>query len=138
MTGWISLFAIPLVALGSWIFEDDQWLALHQASWAGWGAGVYTALMSSIAAYGLWYRLLQKHPVSRVVPLTLLLSTALLPGRLVLAASLSLGRPVGRCAVAGWSAAVSRARPPQRPHSLLQMPDTYRSAGPKPRSPPHY
>ncbi|MDF3918324.1 EamA family transporter [Salinicola salarius] len=73
MTGWISLFAIPLVALGSWIFEDDQWLALHQASWAGWGAVVYTALMSSIAAYGLWYWLLQKHPVSRVVPLTLLM-----------------------------------------------------------------
>lgn len=73
MTGWISLFAIPLVALGSWIFEDDQWLALHQASWAGWGAVVYTAVMSSIAAYGLWYWLLQKHPVSRVVPLTLLM-----------------------------------------------------------------
>ncbi|MEC8918250.1 MAG: EamA family transporter [Pseudomonadota bacterium] len=73
MTGWISLFAIPLVALGSWIFEDDQWLALRQASWAGWGAVVYTAVMSSIAAYGLWYRLLQKHPVSRVVPLTLLM-----------------------------------------------------------------
>lgn len=73
MTGWISLFAIPLVALGSWIFEDDQWLALRQASWAGWGAVVYTAVMSSIAAYGLWYRLLQQHPVSRVVPLTLLM-----------------------------------------------------------------
>ncbi|MED5499503.1 MAG: EamA family transporter [Pseudomonadota bacterium] len=73
MTGWISLFAIPLVALGSWIFEDDQWLALRQASWAGCGAVVYTAVMSSIAAYGLWYRLLQKHPVSRVVPLTLLM-----------------------------------------------------------------
>lgn len=73
MTGWISLFAIPLVGLGSALFESGQWQAIHNAGWAGWGAVVYTAVMSSIAAYGLWYRLLQKHPVSRVVPLTLLM-----------------------------------------------------------------
>ncbi|WP_251977804.1 DMT family transporter [Salinicola avicenniae] len=73
MTGWLSLFAIPLVALGSALLEDNQWQALAQASWTGWGAVVYTALMSSIAAYGMWYWLLQKHPVSRVVPLTLLM-----------------------------------------------------------------
>lgn len=73
MTGWIALFAIPLVGLGSALFEDGQWTAIRHAGWAGWGAVVYTAVMSSIAAYGLWYRLLQKHPVSRVVPLTLLM-----------------------------------------------------------------
>lgn len=73
MTGWLSLFAIPLVAMGSGLFEHDQWLAIRQAGWAGWGAVIYTAVMSSIAAYGLWYTLLQKHPVSRVVPLTLLM-----------------------------------------------------------------
>lgn len=73
MTGWLSLFAIPLVAIGSGIFEDNQWQAIRDAGLAGWGTVVYTAVMSSIAAYGLWYRLLQKHPVSRVVPLTLLM-----------------------------------------------------------------
>ncbi|GHB19360.1 DMT family transporter [Salinicola rhizosphaerae] len=73
MTGWLSLFAIPLVGIGSWLVEDDQWQAIQHAGLAGWGAVVYTAVMSSIAAYGLWYWLLQKHPVSRVVPLTLLM-----------------------------------------------------------------
>ncbi|WP_353979953.1 EamA family transporter [Salinicola endophyticus] len=73
LTGWIALFATPLVALGSALFESGQWQAIQHAGWAGWGAVVYTAVMSSIAAYGLWYRLLQKHPVNRVVPLTLLM-----------------------------------------------------------------
>ena len=29
--------------------------------------------MSSILAYGLWYALLRRHPINRVVPLTLLM-----------------------------------------------------------------
>lgn len=73
LAGWIALFAIPQVALGTWLFEDDQLAALGAAGPSGWGAVFYTAVMSSILAYGLWYRLLQKHPVSRVVPLSLLM-----------------------------------------------------------------
>lgn len=73
LAGWIALFAIPQVALGTWLFEDDQLAALGAAGMSGWGAVFYTAVMSSIVAYGLWYRLLQKHPVSRVVPLSLLM-----------------------------------------------------------------
>lgn len=73
MAGWIALFATPQVALGSLLFESGQWDAIKSAGLGGWGAVFYTALMSSIVAYGLWYRLLQKHPVSRVVPLSLLM-----------------------------------------------------------------
>ena len=73
LAGWIALFAIPQVALESWLFENDQLAALAAAGASGWGAVFYTAVMSSIVAYGLWYRLLQKHPVSRVVPLSLLM-----------------------------------------------------------------
>lgn len=102
MTGWISLFAIPLVATGSWLFEDDQWHALQNAGLAGWGAVVYTALMSSIAAYGLWYRLLQKHPVSRVVPLTLLM-----PVFAVILGVWLLGDPLGINKMAGGAMVVA-------------------------------
>ncbi len=72
LAGWVALFAIPQVALGSWLFESDHLAALRGAGWAGWGAVFYTAVMSSIVAYGLWYGLLRRHPVNRVVPLTLL------------------------------------------------------------------
>lgn len=72
LAGWVALFAVPQVALGSWLFEQQQWQAITQASWLGWGAVAYTAIMSSIAAYGIWYALLRRHPVNRVVPMTLL------------------------------------------------------------------
>ncbi|MGM8851566.1 DMT family transporter [Salinicola halophyticus] len=102
LTGWISLFAIPLVALGSWLFEDHQWQAIQQAGWAGWGAVVYTAVMSSIAAYGLWYWLLQKHPVSRVVPLTLLM-----PVFAVILGVWLLGDPLGFNKLAGGAMVIA-------------------------------
>ncbi|RAW08546.1 EamA family transporter [Halomonas elongata] len=72
LAGWVALFAIPQVALGSWWLERDQLAALGDAGWIGWGAVFYTAVMSSIVAYGAWYGLLRRHPVNRVVPLTLL------------------------------------------------------------------
>ncbi|MGC3872657.1 DMT family transporter [Halomonas sp. GXIMD04776] len=96
LAGWIALFAIPQVALGSWIFENDQLAVLSRASWAGWGAVFYTAVMSSIVAYTLWYRLLQKHPVSRVVPLSLLMPVfAVLLGMWLLGDSLGINKLAG-------------------------------------------
>lgn len=76
LAGWVALFAVPQVALGSLLFERGQVEAIVNAGWAGWGAVLYTAVMSSIAAYGLWYGLLRRHPVNRVVPLTLLVPVA--------------------------------------------------------------
>src|SRR5699024_8396900 len=66
LAGWVALFAIPQVALGSWWLERDQLAALGDAGWIGWGAVFYTAVMSSIVAYGAWYGLLRRHPVNRV------------------------------------------------------------------------
>ncbi|AMD01374.1 DMT family transporter [Halomonas chromatireducens] len=72
LAGWVALFAIPQVGLGSWWFESGQMEAISQAGLFGWGAVLYTAVMSSIVAYGLWYGLLRRHAVSRLAPLSLL------------------------------------------------------------------
>ncbi|MBZ0329511.1 EamA family transporter [Halomonas sp. ANAO-440] len=72
LAGWVALFAIPQVGLGSWWFESGQMEAISQAGLFGWGAVFYTAVMSSIVAYGLWYGLLRRHAVSRLAPLSLL------------------------------------------------------------------
>lgn len=72
LAGWVALFATPQVALGSWGFEQGQFEAIAEAGWQAWGAVFYTAVMSSILAYGIWYGLLRRHPVNRVVPLVLL------------------------------------------------------------------
>lgn len=90
LAGWVALLAAPQVAIGSWLFETHQWQAMAQASWLGWGAMAYTAIMSSIVAYGTWYALLRRHPVNRVVPMTLLT-----PVFAVGLGALLLGDPLG-------------------------------------------
>ncbi len=102
LAGWVALFATPQVALGSWWFEQGQGRALAGAGWAGWGAVFYTAVMSSIVAYGLWYGLLRRHPVNRVVPLTLLM-----PVLAVLLGAALMGDSLGPHKLAGGGLVIS-------------------------------
>jgi len=71
LTGWMSLLAVPQVALWSLLFEDDHLDAFATAGWVGWGAALYVAVMASIVAYSTWYGLLARHRVSALVPFTL-------------------------------------------------------------------
>ncbi|MCH4562497.1 EamA family transporter [Halomonas sp. EGI 63088] len=113
LAGWVALFAVPQVALGSLLFEHDHLEAMRRAGWAGWGAVVYTAVMSSILAYGLWYGLLRRHPVNRVVPMTLLVPVlAVLLGVLLLGDTLGIHKLAGGgLVVAGIALIVLRFRP---------------------------
>ncbi len=72
LSGWMSLFAFPQTALWSWLTEEGQMQAIASAGYQTWIALLYTAVASSIIAYGLWYWLLRRHPVSHVVPFSLL------------------------------------------------------------------
>ncbi|QEA40728.1 EamA family transporter [Pistricoccus aurantiacus] len=96
LAGWMALFAVPQLILESWWFESGQLSAMQEAGWAGWGAVFYTAVMSSIVAYGIWYGLLRRHPINRVVPLTLLIPVgAVLLGVLLLDEGLGLNKLLG-------------------------------------------
>ncbi len=68
----MSLFAAPMLLALSLAVEDGQVQAMAQAGWAGWGAVVFTALLASITAYTLWYRLISRYDMNQVVPFTLL------------------------------------------------------------------
>ncbi|MFE8147148.1 EamA family transporter [Brenneria goodwinii] len=72
MSGWLSFFAIPIVGAASLIFEYDQLTSLIHSSWRGWFAVLYSAIGSSVIAYSLWYWLLKKYPVNKVIPYSLL------------------------------------------------------------------
>ncbi|WFM72059.1 EamA family transporter [Halomonas sp. CKK8] len=113
LAGWVALFATPQVALGSWWFEQGQWQAL---AGAGWGAVFYTAVMSSIVAYGLWYGLLRRHPVNRVVPLTLLMPVlAVLLGAALMGDSLGPHKLAGGGLVIAGLALIVLRLGPRRP-----------------------
>jgi O-acetylserine/cysteine efflux transporter len=72
LNAWVALLALPQLILASLLLEHGQLQALAAADWRGWGAIVYMALGASITAYGLWYYLLGKYEVNRIVPMTLL------------------------------------------------------------------
>lgn len=70
--GWMALFGAPQLYLVSWLFEEGQAEALRNITIPAATGLLYTILMSTIAAYGLWYHLMKIYPVSMVAPFSLL------------------------------------------------------------------
>lgn len=75
LNAWIALLATPQLLLGSALLEGDRWGEVAEAGWLGWGSVVYMAVAVTVFGYGLWYRLLQRYPVTTVMPLSLLAPT---------------------------------------------------------------
>lgn len=96
LNAWIALLAAPQMFVASWLLEGGQMAAVAAADWRGWGALVFTTVTGGIIAYGLWYSLLGRHPINRVMPLTLLA-----PGLAVIVAALLLGEPLTAKVLAG-------------------------------------
>lgn len=70
--GWTALIAVaPLIGL-SIVFEPGGLAALGSVSWVAWLGVVYAAFVSSLLGHGLYYVLVQRHPVAKVTPWLLL------------------------------------------------------------------
>jgi O-acetylserine/cysteine efflux transporter len=72
LLAWISVLCIPQYAVLSLLFDHDQWVLVQLADWHVWLALAYTAVFSTIVAYGMWYRLLGRFPVSHIAPYQML------------------------------------------------------------------
>ena len=72
ITGWVSLAGAPVLLATSFLFEDNHWQTVQDATWVGWGALLYTAIMSSIIAHSGLFYLLQRYPVGHIAPFYLL------------------------------------------------------------------
>jgi O-acetylserine/cysteine efflux transporter len=46
--------------------------AIRNATWQGWGALLFTTVMSSLIAHTAWYYLVGRYPVTSISPITLL------------------------------------------------------------------
>lgn len=70
--GWMAAISVlPLLGLSLWL-EPGAVARLPQVSWIGWGGALYAALVSSLFGHGLYYVLIQRHPVAQVTPWLLL------------------------------------------------------------------
>jgi len=70
--GWTAVLSLlPLLAISA-LFEPGSFAALREASWIAWGAAAYAAVFSSLLGHGVFYWLVQRHPVATVTPYLLL------------------------------------------------------------------
>lgn len=122
MQGWTALVSLlPLLALSA-VFEPGGFAALSDASWIGWAGAAYAAFVSSLLGHGLYYVLIQRHPVAQVTPWLLLVPVLAVglgivfwgdePGpRLLLGGAMVLG---GVFAIALRARAKARPLPPAK------------------------
>ena len=65
---WTAVIALPLLIAASLLLEQGQLATLQSAAWPHWASIVYSALLASIVGHGVFFFLVQRHPVSSVMP----------------------------------------------------------------------
>jgi O-acetylserine/cysteine efflux transporter len=123
LTVWSAL-VVPVPALALSLLVDGPATvghALAHLSLVNWLSTAYTAVLASLVGYGIWNRLLERHPASDVAPFTLLvppigtvtawLADGEVPTPLVVAGGLLLVLGVGLVALGPrWCGRPRRAR----------------------------
>jgi len=70
---WTALMTLPVLFVASAWMEAGQLESVRTATWLDWASVSYSGLLSSVVGYGLFFLLLQRHPVSTVMPYMLLM-----------------------------------------------------------------
>ena len=69
---WTAIIALPVLLGISAVFEPQGLEQLRAATWIGWGGALYAAVFASLLGHGLFYLLVQRHPVAQVTPYLLI------------------------------------------------------------------
>ncbi|MCW9035688.1 MAG: DMT family transporter [Rhodospirillales bacterium] len=72
LQAWVSAICFPQVLVLSLLFEDGQWEAIANASLLGWGALVFSAVITTLIAHSGWYFLIQRYAINILTPFGLL------------------------------------------------------------------
>jgi O-acetylserine/cysteine efflux transporter len=65
---WTAVIALPPLAAAMFLTESGQLETIRSAGWEHWASVVYSALLASIVGHGLFFFLVQRNPVSAVMP----------------------------------------------------------------------
>jgi O-acetylserine/cysteine efflux transporter len=72
LQAWLAWGSVPLLLPLSLLLEEGQFASLGTAGPTGWGALLYSALLSSLVAHTAYFALIRRYPVSSVAPVTVL------------------------------------------------------------------
>lgn len=96
IVGWMSWICAPQQFILSLLMETNQCRILQSAPLVPTLGLIYSIIFSSIVAYGMWYYLLGKYSVSRVVPFSLLVPVfGIIASRVLLGSELNWQMLVG-------------------------------------------
>lgn len=70
--GWTAAFSLPVMVLATLLFEDDQLASASAAEAVHWAAMLYSVFMASLVGHGLFFALVQRHPLPTIMPYMLL------------------------------------------------------------------
>lgn len=105
--GWSSLFIALIMLVLSLKFENNQIEQLTTAGWQAWAGLTFSAFVSSCAAFTLWYVLISRNELSKVVPLGLLIPvTGFMFGVFILGESVTTNKVIGSIIVVGGVAII--------------------------------
>lgn len=69
---WTAVISLPVLLLASFFLDTGQMEMVQTADWLDWGCIVYSAVIASIVGHGLYFVLVQRHPVSAIMPYLLM------------------------------------------------------------------
>jgi O-acetylserine/cysteine efflux transporter len=65
---WMAVISLPGLLVASMLLETKQLQMIQSAGWLDWATIAYSAVIASILGHGLFYFLVQRHPVSSIMP----------------------------------------------------------------------
>lgn len=72
MQAWTAVIGVgPLLGLSLWL-EPGGFASLGTLGWVPWFGILYAAVAASLVGHGIYYSLIQRHPVAKVMPWLLL------------------------------------------------------------------
>jgi len=96
------LMSAPMLLIISYFTEPNGWPILVAGDLKMAAVVIYTGVLSTVVAYGLWYGLLGKYPVNKIVPFTLLAPLIGMAGGVFI-----LGETLGEYALLGGALTLS-------------------------------
>jgi O-acetylserine/cysteine efflux transporter len=84
LNGWLGLFVAVELSVLSLVIEGSPLGPIAAATWRGWTGVLYTGLISTIVAFGLWARLVARYTVSQTLPFMLTIPLFAIGGGIVL------------------------------------------------------
>ena len=70
--GWTAAFSLPVMLLATLSLENDQMAVMAAADALHWAALLYSVFMASLVGHGLFFFLVQRHPLPVLMPFMLL------------------------------------------------------------------